>query len=52
MATIRTIDYGGPNKKYINHQFTLAITAGLATGIPGIVQIFMTILDRTLETKA
>ena len=52
MATIRTIDYGGPNKKYINHQLTLAITAGLATGIPGIVQIFMTILDRTLETKA
>ena len=52
VATNPTIDYRGSNKKYINHQLTLAITAGLATGIPGIVQIFMNILDRTLETKA
>ncbi|KAL2039975.1 hypothetical protein N7G274_007378 [Stereocaulon virgatum] len=52
VATLPTVAYQGPNKRYINHQLTVAITAGLATGIPGIVQIFMTILDRTLETKA
>ena len=52
VATVPTIDYQGPNKKYINHQLTLAITAGLATGVPGIIQIFMTILDKTLATKA
>lgn len=51
MATVPTVCYRGPNKKYINHQLTLAITAGLATGASGILQIFMTILERTLETK-
>lgn len=35
----------------MNHQLTLAITAGLSTGISGVGQIFMTILDRTSETK-
>ncbi len=52
VATIPSVDYKGNNKKYINHQLTLAITAGLATGASGIVHLFMTILDRTLETKA
>ncbi|KAL8929142.1 MAG: hypothetical protein Q9172_000577 [Xanthocarpia lactea] len=51
VATIPTVDYDGANKKYIDHQLTLAITAGLATGVSGIVQLFATILDRTLETK-
>lgn len=51
IATIPTVDYHGANKRYINHQLTLAITAGLATGASGIIQLFMTILDRTLEIK-
>ncbi|KAL8766869.1 MAG: hypothetical protein Q9209_006465 [Squamulea sp. 1 TL-2023] len=50
-AIVPTLDYQGANKKYIDHQLTLAITAGLATGASGIVQLFATILDRTLETK-
>ena len=51
VAVLPTIDYHGANKKYIDNQLTLAVTAGLATGASGIVQLFMTILDRTLETK-
>ena len=51
MATIPTVCYRGPNKKYINYQLTLAITAGIATGASGMLQLFMTIVERTLETK-
>ncbi|KAL8692930.1 MAG: hypothetical protein Q9218_002131 [Villophora microphyllina] len=51
VATLPTVDYEGHNKKHIDHQLTLAITAGLATGASGIVQLFATILERTLETK-
>lgn len=51
VATIPTVSYQGPNKKFINHQLALAITAGLATGASGILQLFMTIIDRTLETN-
>ncbi|KAK4694811.1 hypothetical protein P7C71_g2829, partial [Lecanoromycetidae sp. Uapishka_2] len=51
IAILPSIDYSGVNKTYINHQLTLAITAGLNTGASGIVQLFLTILDRTLETK-
>ena len=51
VAIIPTIDYHGVNMKYVSNQLTLAITAGLATGTSGMVQLFMTILDRTLETK-
>lgn len=51
MATVPTVCYRGPNRKYINHQLTLAITAGIATGASGILQLFMTIIERTLETK-
>lgn len=51
VATIPTVCYRGPNKKYINHQLALAITAGLATGASGILQLFMTIIERTMETK-
>lgn len=35
----------------MDHQLTLAITARLSIGISGIGQIFMTVLERTLETK-
>jgi len=51
IAIIPTIDYWGVNCTYINHQLTLAITAGLNTGASGVIQLFLTILDRTLETK-
>ncbi|KAL8798729.1 MAG: hypothetical protein Q9182_006444 [Xanthomendoza sp. 2 TL-2023] len=51
VATIPTVNYSGANKKYIDHQLTQALTAGLKTGASGIAQLFMTILDRTLETK-
>ncbi|KAL8887367.1 MAG: hypothetical protein Q9215_005054 [Flavoplaca cf. flavocitrina] len=51
VATLPTVDYKDANKKYIDHQLTLAVTAGLATGASGIVQLFATILDRTLATK-
>ncbi len=51
IAIIPTIDYWGINKRYTNHQLSLAITAGLKTGASGIVQLFLTILDRTLENK-
>ena len=50
-AVLPAVRYQGENKRYINHQLTQAVTAGLATGVSGIVQMFATILDRTLETK-
>lgn len=50
-ARIPTVEYKGANKVYIDHQLTLAITDGLTTGASGIVQIFMAVLDRTLESK-
>ena len=52
VATLPTVDYSGPNRPYISHQLYLALTAGLATGASGVVQLFATILDRTLETKS
>ena len=51
-AILPTTGYLDANKPYINHQLTLAITGGLRTGMSGITQVFMTILDRTIETKA
>lgn len=51
-AILPTTGYMNANKVYINHQLTLAITGGLCTGIAGITQLFMTILDQTIETKA
>ena len=50
-ARIPTVEYEGDNKSYINDQLTRAITAGLATGACGIIQIFMAVLDKTLQTK-
>ncbi len=51
VVTLPIVEYKGANKKYIDHQLALAVTAGLATGASGIAQLFATILDRTLETK-
>ena len=50
-AIVPTVEYTGVNKRYLDHQLCLAITTGLRTGASGIAQIFMTILDRVLETK-
>lgn len=51
-AILPTTGYMDASQPYINHQLTLAITGGLCTGMSGITQVFMTILDRTIETKA
>lgn len=51
VATLPVVEFKGANKKYIDHQLALAVTAGLATGASGIAQLFATILDCTLETK-
>ena len=51
-AIVPTIEYAGVNKRYLDNQLCLAITTGLKTGASGIAQIFMTILDRVLETKS
>lgn len=51
-AILPTACYTDANKPYINHQLILAITGGLSTGISGMSQVLMTILDRTIETKA
>lgn len=51
-AVIPTLDYTGSNKKYIQEQLYLALTSGLRTGASGASQLFMTILDTTVKTKA
>ncbi|KAL8937757.1 MAG: hypothetical protein Q9216_004263 [Gyalolechia sp. 2 TL-2023] len=50
-AILPVVSYTRENKHYIVHQLTMAITAGLATGAAGVVQMFMSILDHTLRTK-
>ncbi|KAL8974528.1 MAG: hypothetical protein Q9197_001236 [Variospora fuerteventurae] len=50
-AILPAVSYAGGNKGYINHQLTIAVTAGLATGAAGMVQMFMSIMDHTLQTK-
>lgn len=50
-AILPTVGYVGANTTYINHQLTSAITGDFLAEVPRIGQIFMTILDRTLETK-
>lgn len=50
-AVIPTVEYDGANKRYINDQLYLALTAGLATGAAGIGQLFMAILLEILRTK-
>ncbi|KAL8833795.1 MAG: hypothetical protein Q9170_004088 [Blastenia crenularia] len=50
-SIIPVLSYKGENKRYITRALTTAITAGLSTGAAGIVQMFMSILDHTLETK-
>lgn len=51
-AVIPALQYDGSNKKYINDQLYLALTARLATGAAGISQLFMSILQELLTTKA
>ncbi|KAF2129438.1 hypothetical protein P153DRAFT_19774 [Dothidotthia symphoricarpi CBS 119687] len=50
-AVIPTVQYKGDNKKYINDQLYLALTARLATGAAGIAQLVMSILEEILTTK-
>ncbi|OAL45320.1 hypothetical protein IQ07DRAFT_549054 [Pyrenochaeta sp. DS3sAY3a] len=50
-AVIPMVEYDGTNKKYINDQLYLALTAGLATGAAGIGQLFMAILLEILRIK-
>ena len=51
-AILPTVAYDNANKRYMNHQLCIAITNGLNTGMAGIAQLFMTILDRVLKTKS
>ena len=51
-ATLPIVSFEGPNKDYIINQLYLALTAGLATGAPGAVQLFAAILDITLQNKS
>jgi hypothetical protein len=51
-AVLPAIEYSGTNKQYINQQLYLALNGGLKTGVPALGQLFATILDRTLQTKA
>ncbi|KAH7395136.1 hypothetical protein DE146DRAFT_97073 [Phaeosphaeria sp. MPI-PUGE-AT-0046c] len=52
LAVIPALQYTGSNKKYINDQLYMALTAKLATGAAGIAQLFMSILQELLTTKA
>jgi hypothetical protein len=51
VAVIPALQYDGSNKKYINEQLYLALTARLATGAAGVAQLFMSILQELLLTK-
>jgi hypothetical protein len=51
-AVIPALHYDGSNRKYINDQLYLALTARLATGAAGIAQLFMAILQELLRTKS
>lgn len=50
-AILPVVNHARENKRYINHQLTMAITAGLATGAAGVVQMFLSILEHPLRTK-
>ncbi|OAL03835.1 hypothetical protein IQ06DRAFT_291494 [Phaeosphaeriaceae sp. SRC1lsM3a] len=52
MAVIPALQYEGSNKKYINDQLYMALTARLATGAAGIAQLFMSVLQELLSTKS
>ncbi|KAH8728650.1 hypothetical protein GQ44DRAFT_701769 [Phaeosphaeriaceae sp. PMI808] len=51
-AIIPAVQYDGSNKKYINDQLYLALTAKLATGAAGIAQLFMAILQELMRTRS
>jgi hypothetical protein len=50
-AVVPVLQYTDSNKKYMNEQLYLGLTAGLATGAAGISQLFMSILQELLNTK-
>jgi hypothetical protein len=52
IAVVPALQYDGSNKKYINDQLYLALTAKLATGAAGIAQLFMSILQELLSTRS
>jgi hypothetical protein len=52
IAVVPTLQYDVSNKKYINDQLYLALTARLATGAAGIAQLFMSILQELVTTKS
>lgn len=52
VAVVPALQYDGSNKKYINDQLYLTLTAKLATGAAGIAQLFMSILQELLATKS
>lgn len=51
-AIIPAVHYSGYNKKYINEQLYLALTAGLSSGAAGVAQLFMSMLEEILRTKS
>ena len=51
-ATVPTVDFQSSNRTYIRQQLYLALTAGLATGMSGVVQLFAAMLHQTLTTKS
>ena len=50
-AIIPTVAYKDGNKAYIQEQLYTGLTNSLRTGAAGVSQLFMAILDRTLQTK-
>ena len=51
VARLPAVGFSGPNKAYVVNQLCFGLTAGLKTGISGVVQLFAGIVDQTLETK-
>ncbi|KAJ6264561.1 hypothetical protein Dda_0708 [Drechslerella dactyloides] len=51
-AVMPTLAFTRGNKSYVIDQLYKALTGGLRTGAPAASQLFMTVLDRTLQEKA
>lgn len=47
-AILPTVVYKDANMRYLNHQLCTAITQGLNTGIAGIMQLFIAMMDQVL----
>lgn len=50
-AILPTVVYKDANMRYLNHQLCTAITQGLNTGIAGIMQLFIAMMDQVLEKE-